>query len=302
MVNRLCLGTVQFGMDYGIRNKSGRPNKSDVFEMLDIAAERGIRYLDTAAAYGNAETLLGEYRVSRGSKSRFDIISKLKPNLFNANKKVKNKAHYIELEIIESLNNLNLEMLNGFLLHTPLDFYDSDIMEGLIRCKEKGLVEKIGVSIYEFSHAMDVVSSSFVDYIQVPYSIFDQRMDRGSFFEVAKKNNVKVFGRSAFLQGLLLMDSNQLPQNIKHAKEPLEKYEDILTKYKIENDEGAISFSYQNLNIDYLVFGVDNREQLIRNLDLIERNDINKYYVQDIKETFSKVEKSIIFPSLWAKE
>ena len=300
MNNRLCLGTVQFGLDYGVNNKVGKPSKAEVFEMLDIAVERGIFYYDTAAAYGNAEELLGEYLMSRGGKSKFEIISKLKPNLID--EQSNNHENIVEKEIIKSLKKMNLEVLNGYLLHTPSNFYNSKIIEDLTRCKEKGLVKNIGVSIYEFNHAIDVVSSAIVDYIQVPYSIFDQRIDNDHFFEIAQRNKVKVFARSAFLQGLLLMDSNNLPQNLKHARAYLNLLDDVLQKYKVSRDEAAIIFSYQNLNIDYLVFGVDNRDQLIRNLELVEKNEINQDYILEIKDRFSNIEDSIIFPRLWAKE
>lgn len=300
MNSRLCLGTVQFGLDYGVNNQLGKPDKADVFQMLDIAADRGIRYIDTAAAYGNAEELLGEYIIKRGAYHKFEVISKLKPNLID--KCLNNKVITVENEIVKSLEKMNLDVLNGYLLHTPTDFYYSEVIEGLIRSKEKGLVKNIGVSIYEFSHAMDVVSSDCIDYIQVPYNIFDQRMDQEHFFETAKKNNIKVFSRSAFLQGLLLMDVNQLPLHLKHAKEYLLQYKGILVKYGMTKDEGAIVFSYNNTNFDYLVFGVDNQEQLIRDIAIIENNEIDKNYIKQIKETFSKIEESIIFPSLWAKE
>lgn len=300
MNSRLCLGTVQFGLDYGVNNKVGKPSKSDVFEMLDIAVDRGIFYFDTAAAYGNAEELLGEYFMSRGGKSRFEIISKLRPNLIDDQSN--NHDNVVEKEIIKSLKKMNLEVLNGYLLHTPSNFYDSKIIEDLTRCKEKGLVKNIGVSIYEFNHAIDVVSSATVDYIQVPYSIFDQRIDNDHFFEIAQRNKVKVFARSAFLQGLLLMDSNNLPQNLEHVRVYLNQLETVLQKYGMSRDEGAIVFSYQNPDIDYLVFGVDNREQLIRNIDLIEKSEINQEYILEIREKFSNIEDSIIFPSLWEKE
>ncbi|KNZ42659.1 aldo/keto reductase [Acetobacterium bakii] len=300
MNNRLCLGTVQFGLDYGVNNKKGKPSKDHVFEMLDIAVDRGLQYFDTAAAYGNAEELIGEYVASRGIKNKLEIISKLKPNLIDTNSK--SPETVVEKEIINSLKKMNLEALNGYLLHTPTDFYNSEIMEGLVRSKEKGLVKNIGVSIYEFSHAMDVVSSDSVDYIQVPYSIFDQRMDRDLFFQKAKGNNVKVFARSAFLQGLLVMDGDSLPHHLEHAKRYLKIYEEILNKYRMTKIEGAIHFSYDNPNIDYVVFGVDNKEQLIKNLDIVDKNEINKDYLNSIKAALSNIEESIIFPSLWAKK
>jgi aryl-alcohol dehydrogenase-like predicted oxidoreductase len=49
-VNKLCLGTVQFGLRYGINNQTGRPTREQVFAMLDLAVSQGILCFDTAAA------------------------------------------------------------------------------------------------------------------------------------------------------------------------------------------------------------------------------------------------------------
>lgn len=300
MSNRLCLGTVQFGLDYGINNKRGKPTKANVFEMLDIAIDRGIRVFDTAVAYGNAEELLGEYIISRGYKNKMNIISKLRPNLIDES--CKDPQYIVEEEIKKSMIRMNIDVLDGYLLHTPTNFYNQGIMEGLSRSKEKGLVKNIGVSIYEYNHAMDVVKSGIVDYIQVPYSIFDQRMENGDFFEQVRKNNVKVFARSAFLQGLITMNSNEIPEYLNHAKRYLKMYDEIIKKYGITRIEGAINFVYNNPNVDFLVFGVDNKQQLMQDIDIVKKISIKDEFIQDIKEILSNVEKSIIFPSLWAKE
>lgn len=299
MNNKLCLGTVQFGLDYGINNKRGKPIKEDVFEMLDTAIYRGIDIFDTAVAYGNAEELLGEYVCKRACKNKVNIISKLKPNLIDES--CKNPEFIVEEEIKKSLTKMNIDILEGYLLHTPTNFYDKGIMEGLIRSKEKGLVKNIGVSIYEFEHALDVVKSGMVDYIQIPYSIFDQRMDNGEFFEKAKDNNVKVFARSAFLQGLILMNENDIPEHLEHVKRYLKIYDNIIKEYGISRVEGAIKFSYNNPNIDYLVFGVDNKEQLLQNIDISENLKVDDMCIKKIKEALVDIEKSIIFPSLWAR-
>ena len=54
---QLCLGTVQFGMDYGIRNQK-QPTLEQAVEMLDYATQNGINHIDTANAYGTAVAFL----------------------------------------------------------------------------------------------------------------------------------------------------------------------------------------------------------------------------------------------------
>lgn len=299
-MGKLCLGTAQFGFKYGISNKIGQPSKEKVFEMLDYAIENDIEYFDTATAYGEAEEIIGEYIKKRRLNKSINIISKLKPNTIN---EISNDNRKILRDQIEgSLKKLNIEVLDGYLLHTPTNFYDESTIEELLQCKKDGLVKNIGVSIYEVEHALDVVSCEKIDYIQIPYSVFDQRLNNTSFFEIAKKNNVEVFARSAFIQGLILMDNNHIPQNLEIAKDYLKIFDEIIKHHNISRVEAAMLFSYNNSNIDYLVFGVDNLAQLKQNINLINAKINFKECMNQLLANFKNVEKNIIIPSLWAKE
>ena len=53
------LGTAQFGMKYGIANRSGRPEQAEVSDLLALARAGGATILDTAIASGDSETVLG---------------------------------------------------------------------------------------------------------------------------------------------------------------------------------------------------------------------------------------------------
>lgn len=297
-MNKLCLGTVQFGLDYGINNTQGKPAIEDVFTMLDEAIAQGITCFDTAYAYGTAEELLGQYGINRYDVK---VITKLKPNLIQEENK--NVVKIVEEQIRQSLQRINIEVLDGYLLHTPMDFYNPYVMEGLASAKEKGLIKKLGVSIYEAAHALDVVKSGRVDYIQIPYSIFDQRLDQTDFFEMARKNNVTVYGRSAFLQGLILMENDKIPGHLAKVKEYLWQYDEIIKKYGFSRAAAAFLFSYTHPGIDYVVFGVDNVDQLQENILLSNNHNIDFSACRaEISNHFKEVEKTIIFPSLWSKK
>ena len=293
---KLCLGTVQFGMAYGINNMYGKPSREDVFSMLDYAIAEGIDCIDTAQAYGDAEEILGSYGL--GKKRQVKIISKLRPHA------VDGKVHpekVVEAEIENSLQKLQVDHLDGYLLHTPEYIYHEGVREGLERCKQRGLVEHIGVSVYEMSHARDAIASGWIDYIQAPYSLLDQRMTQEGIVEEAKKTGVTVFLRSAFLQGLLMMDANRVPEHVRQAQPMLEKLNEILIKYGWSRVQAALYFSL-SAGADYLVFGVDTLEQLKENMYWHRQFSIN--YEKDdclmqLRSLFPNIERSIIFPSLW---
>lgn len=301
MINdRLCLGTVQFGLSYGIYNRTGKPSRGEVFKMIDEAVSSGIRYIDTAAAYGNAEEILGEYLSARSGAVHLNIISKLKPNLIEDNDPLASQR--VRREVESSLKRLKTDVLEGYLLHTPANFYNQRIIEGLIDCKEAGLIKNLGVSIYEMQEALDAAGSGLVDYIQVPYSVFDQRVKKTDFFQIAKRNKVKVFSRSTFLQGLMLMSAEEVPVHLAVAKTYLGEFDDVLSNHGLTRLEASFLFSYNNPEIDCLVFGVDNLQQLRDDLSIPLKNDAFDECLKELETRFQKIDKSIIFPSLWAQK
>lgn len=294
---KLCLGTVQFGLDYGINNFAGKPSKEKSFAMLDEALKQGVSVIDTATAYGNAEELLGEFGIS---KHKVKVISKLKPNLITA--ACSNPEEVVEQEVRGSLDRTGLCELDGYLLHTPENFYNKRILEGLRRCKEQGLIRHFGVSIYETEHALDVVKSGEVDYIQIPYSIFDQRVDRTDFFNIAKQKGVTVYARSAFLQGLILMEEDKIPNNLRMTKGYLRDFDRIISKYGFTRAEAAFLFSYSHPNIDYIVFGVDTLQHLKDDI-VFSKNEVDfDPCREELKHSFVNISRSIIFPSLWKRK
>jgi len=298
-IDKLVLGTVQFGLDYGINNPNGKPVRDKSLAMLDFAYEKGIRIFDTASAYGDAEEILGEFIQSRNLTGKIKVITKVKPNIVEG---LDNNFYDIILEnLLGSLKKLKMDYVDGYLFHTPSYIRDEKLVECLCKLKEQGLVKNIGVSIYEEEDALYAAELDVVDYIQVPYSIFDQRLDKTNFFEVAKKNNKTIFARSAFLQGLFFMPEEKIPLHLEKVKEYFKELDDIIAKYNLSRQQIALFFSYQNKGIDYVVFGVDNTEQLRENISIIEKNIDCERCIEELQNKFISIEKEIIFPSLWKK-
>ena len=137
----LCLGTVQFGMKYGINNRQGQPSMNDSVEMIKYAVDNGVKYIDTARAYGDAELVIGEYNKIYGVPKDIKIISKLRPNIIEADTKDVNSLIRDEFE--SSLKRMGVDKLNGYLLHTPEYIYNQNILDALLNLKEEKMVENI---------------------------------------------------------------------------------------------------------------------------------------------------------------
>ncbi len=297
-MSELCLGTVQFGMKYGINNQLGRqPYWEESFSMLDYALGNGISVIDTAAAYGEAEQLLGSYIKKRGCGQRVRIISKLKPNIIEEGS---NTREVVTGECKSSLKKLSIDCLDGYMLHTPEYIYNEDIVSALMGLKKDGYVKNIGVSIYGLEEGYAAINTGVMDYIQLPYSILDQRGIKEGFIPAAKEAGVKIFTRSAFLQGLFMMDMGTLPEHLKNAVPYLDIIEEILGKYGVDKVSAILAFVQYEKDIDYLVFGVEKKEQLEENIFKSKHGDVPEECIQELKDKINGASQSVIFPSLWS--
>ncbi len=297
MGNKLCLGTVTFGLNYGINNKAGQPSNDLVFEILDLAYKHNIKFLDTASAYGNSEEILGAYQSKYKDQKRFNIISKLPPTIQEIQFTDVKAEVYKAAEA--SLKKLNLSKLNGYLLHNPSHLYQKEIMDALNHLKSDGLVEHIGVSIYEPEDALYAVENNLVDYIQIPYNVFDQRLDVTDFFKHTKEKNIKVFARSAYLQGLLMMNVDDIPLYLDIAKPYVKEFENLVNQYGLDRARVAVQYVYQNKNIDYWVFSVDNVKHLLENIEIVNSEPLEEACIATLKKSFRTIESRILMPNLW---
>lgn len=270
LISKLCLGTVQLGLKYGIKSqRDGKPPKSESIDLLRTAYDLGIRYFDTAEVYGDAEVLLRESGVTK--KPGVKVVTKIDGSV------TKN----LQRAVNGSLKNLGIDMVDGVLLHDAAYYYDENERNELIELKESGVVSNIGVSVYEPDEALQIVIDGLVDYIQIPYNVLDQRLDQTDFFIIAKENGIKVFAQSVFLQGLLLFEEDEIPERFMDIKPYLKLYDSITADFGFNKMEAALLFAISNRGIDQVVFGIDDERQLMDNIRILDRfGDFEKYREQ----------------------
>lgn len=279
---------MQLGLNYGINNQIKRqPTRNEGYQILQFACENGIEYLDTASVYGTAEKLIGESGVL--NSGTVHVITKLDARVHSG---------FVD-EVKKSLERFEQEYIDGLLLHDALNYYDKLQLKELLGIKEKGLAKHIGVSVYEPQDAFQIAEDGIVDYIQVPYSVFDQRLDNIGFFQLARKNNIKVFARSSFLQGLILMTPNKIPEQLKEARVYVEKYRDVIDGYGFSATEAAMLFSYTHEDVYKVVFGVDTMKQLISNLEIVKKADTFIECRKALIGITAGISEQILNPSLW---
>ena len=292
MAAQFCLGTVQFGMRYGIHNTLGRqPTEAEVFDILDSALSANIKMFDTASAYGTSEDLIGRYDLGlRGGK----IISKLHPA-------VDGEKRDVHREIQRSLARLAVPKLYCYMLHSIEDLDDTSVMDAMEDAKISGWTNKIGVSIYSPADALRAAENSRIDVIQVPYNVLDQRLDQCNFFARAKEHGKEVFARSAFLQGLLLMPPADAEAKVAGSGVYIEYFQEVAREDGYLPQEAAMLYSLCHEGISYVVFGVDTSEQLNENVVLLSKYHTFSGTYKKLHGAFRNIDVSILEPHRWGK-
>ena len=258
--NRLVLGTVQFGLPYGVSQDGGRVSIEEARNILELAAVAGIDMLDTAAAYGDSEEVLGEIV---GVESPFAIVTKTLP--IRANEIDEAAVSRAETGFRNSLRKLRLDKVYALLAHDPRDLLNpgGERLWALLQAlKAQGLVGKIGASVYDWAEIDALMSRYPLEVLQAPLNIFDQRLLADSGFAHAAAKGVEIHARSVLLQGLLLMTPEAAAAKLPQAVEKLQDWRDALAEAGVSPLAAALGFALQAPNVDRVVIGVHSAAHL----------------------------------------
>jgi aryl-alcohol dehydrogenase-like predicted oxidoreductase len=296
--SKITLGTVQFGIPYGIANKNGQPSSLHSHKLLQFALDNGINSLDTARNYGNSEDVIGSYI----NADKFIIATKFKLTDAALNNKeiAFNEARE---SLITSLRYLKTGKIPYFLFHKNLN-QDikkvASIIPGILkRLFEEGLIDKGGLSVYEPSELSFINDWKYISAVQAPLNVLDTRMLQDDLMQLLMDNHVDLFIRSIYLQGLLLMKKNELTPQLSFSIKYLDKLNKIALSANKSINELAFSFVRDTPGVTSLVVGADTIEQLNQTIQLVSTEPLPQKIYDEIKETFKTVPEKLITPALW---
>lgn len=256
MPNRLAIGTVQFGLPYGVANRTGQVSQENIAAVLDHARSLGIDTLDTAMDYGDSENRLGQAGVDR-----WRVVSKLSP----IPDTVMNIAAWGLESVAGSLARLRIQKLYGLLLHRSQQLLGpagNALYAELLALRDQGKVEKIGVSIYG-PDELDALCPRFAfDLVQAPFNILDRRLATSGWLSRLHEAGTEVHVRSVFLQGLLLMRASDRPAAFGRWRPLWDQWHGWLEERALTPVQACLGFAFSHPEIDRLVVGVDSLEQL----------------------------------------
>jgi aryl-alcohol dehydrogenase-like predicted oxidoreductase len=291
---RLVLGTAQHGMHYGIANKTGRPALHTVESMVAEAWNHGVREFDTAQAYGESERVLGRVLNSLGITRQARVTSKLHPMLDHRDSNALGRA------LQETLARLGQAKLYGLMLHREnlLDLWDAGLSETLHSFVDSGLVEHIGVSVYTPQAAVRALERGDIGLVQLPANIFDRRFEKAGVLREAQRCGKQAYVRSVFLQGLLLMSVDDLPESMRFAIPVMERLEDFSRKTGFSRKQLALGYVRSVYPAQKVVLGCETLQQVTDNLQLWSA-ELPEEIIAALRGEFQNTDEKIINPSLW---
>jgi len=288
-LSRLALGTVQFGLPYGIANQSGQVSRAVANAMLQLALANGVDTLDTAIAYGDSETCLGE-----AGTQGFKVITKLPALPDNC----PDVSTWVQQQVSMSLSRLSVGNVYGLLLHRSEQLLGSNGLElhqKLQALKDNGQVQKIGISIYSPTELDALIPRYRFDLVQAPFNLVDQRLYRTGWMRRLKDEDVEIHTRSAFLQGLLLMSKTDMPDKFSPWSGLWQEWHQWLLEKEVSAVQACLAFPLSFPEIDRVVVGADSVSQLAQII-----STANMALQADFPEIHSD-DENLINPAKWSK-
>jgi len=285
--NKLAIGTVQFGLDYGIANQNGKVNANEVLSILDFAHENNINTLDTAKAYGNSENSIGEY-IKKTEK------------LWNIITKVNDGDKTIVEQVQDSIDKLTIKP-TIVLAHSANLFLDPMFQSKLQETKDKELVHSIGVSLYSEEEINQVLESELKpDVIQLPMNILDTRLYRSGVLSKLFDREIQIHVRSVFLQGLFYLPVLELESQFSDAVPHLTKLKSVAASGGLTLAELSLLWLVSLEEVSKVIIGVDNADQLETHLKTLKK-DVKPAIIEEALSIHYENE-NILNPSLWPQK
>jgi len=284
---KLVLGSAQFGMDYGISNELGKVNEKEVRKILSLASLNGIYEVDTAINYGTSQSILGR------QNKKFSFSTKL-PNFCLDSHSIKNKVHeYLE----NSYSELSTNKIDILYLHSSYQLLENNgerLHAVLEELKFNKKIKRIGISVYDLDKTLEIISKFDIDVIQAPINIFDRRfLDKNFILEIRKKN-INLYARSIFLQGLLLMPFNKVPNYFHKWKDIFVNWNSWLTENNLTPLQACISYVMNIDDINNFIVGVNSVDQFKEIIQCYRASE----KINNFKHEYLNI-SNLIDPTLW---
>jgi aryl-alcohol dehydrogenase-like predicted oxidoreductase len=290
---RLCLGTAQFGMDYGVANRRGMPSDEEVRSIVSSAFEGGVRWVETAPTYGEAERRLGSALRELGVADEMHVVGKLGPAAGTLDRA------QIRSAFDQTLDRLGVSSLAVLLLHRSesVEGWEKGLGEFVEDALASGTIGRFGISIDDPRELRHAAGRPSITAFQCPLNALDRRFADPSLFA----DGSRLFLRSVYLQGLLLLDQNDIQRKLSLAEGPIAQLRRFVTEAGVDWKTFLLGYSLSTHPDGIVVVGVESADQIRENLVLISGalEDRIVRAVAEWNRLDRPVPESVIDPAHW---
>jgi aryl-alcohol dehydrogenase-like predicted oxidoreductase len=249
----LALGTANWGVEYGAPGRTALVDRAVAGELGRLFTADGHDLIDTAPAYGDAETLVGEVFSGRAR-----VVTKV-----GLDRDEETSAEVAVETARRSLQRTRVERFAGLLVHDA----DAGVRSPsaarrvLDTLRAHGLADRVGVSVYSPDEAFAAVELLGADLLQVPCNVLDQRFVGEPLARLAQLG-VEVHVRSAFLNGVLLADPSSLAPQLSALRAPVQRFQDLSGRFGVSPLHAALGFVRDLPHVSAVVVGAFDSRQL----------------------------------------
>lgn len=290
-VARLALGTVQFGMDYGITNSTGQVSHAEVRKIVETARMRGVDTLDTAIAYGESEQVLGASGITG-----WQVYTKL-PEVPEAVMADRAKiGRWVANQMDESLARLRVPCVAGLMLHRPGQLGHRNgaaLYDALCAERQAFRARRIGVTVYGPDELDTLPAGMACDIVQAPLNVFDMSMSTSGWLDRLAEAGCAFHARSVFLQGLLLMPAAQRPTRFAPWASLWQTWDAFLAETGLTGLEACLRHVLGLGQVERVVVGVTSVTQLHEVMDATEGD------MPPVPDSLMTQDMGLLNPSMW---
>jgi aryl-alcohol dehydrogenase-like predicted oxidoreductase len=297
-VSALGLGTVELGMPYGL-GRPAPPDDDSCIRLLRHAVDRGVSFIDTAAAYGRSEELIG--RAFGGSTERPVIATKVTmrdPD--GAMWSGPALGEKVAASIERSLRLLQTESLDLVQIHNcdPQVAVDEDLTAAMQRHVERGEVRHWGASTYGLEAAQAVVERGApLATLQVAYSLLDRSLEE-PLFPAVHRAGLGLSLRSVFLQGVLSDRRHTLPEALTPLRDAAALAARIADDLGLSLPTVALRFALFESGAQVTLVGTAETAELDANIDAALAGPLPRDAVAALRG-ITVSDESLLHPGNW---
>ena len=296
-LSRLMLGTVQFGLPYGVANRNGMPSANEVRNIVAAAISGGVNCFDTAAAYGTRESILGKVLHALKATDKVVVVTKVRPLTSTELADPHLATAAITQSIETSRRNLRIECLPLVLFHRESD---ATYLEELLALRDRGWLRYAGVSCDNTpGPAARYAAQGQASALQIPCNLLDPRHSRAGSIAAAAANNVALFVRSVYLQGVLAMPVDQLPNHLHGLIPYITKLANLAAEAGMSLRELAVRVMLSHHGVTSLLVGVETVDQITENLTIFNHGSLPADLLAAVDSAIPELPAKLITPSLW---